>query len=294
MPGSYAGSPTYHANITPPSDGDPRTAASVRTPLQQLADRATWLKAFFDESGVKKVRNVVQVSDLKALTGMADKEVAWVAAMAAPYIYLASSIAAADDIFVVQPNSGGGRWVHPGYTIYLLRGAANGFASLNASTKVPDAQIKNAIADVQTYQRAGDATDGDLYGASVTGTSFADLFGSPPVTLANCSVGDVLHIDAAIQIRQTCVAATHNGMVQLAVRQGAGAFSGVTGSTRRLFANATNDSSRYEYIRLAGRFVVSTGGMHDVTIEAKNDAGLSSPSIDLYGSGFIRVLRVAP
>lgn len=38
MPSNYTPTATNHATITLPSDGDARTATSVRTPLQQLAD----------------------------------------------------------------------------------------------------------------------------------------------------------------------------------------------------------------------------------------------------------------
>lgn len=41
IPGSSA---SYPANIVAPVDGDPRNAASVQTPLTNLADRTAWLK----------------------------------------------------------------------------------------------------------------------------------------------------------------------------------------------------------------------------------------------------------
>lgn len=46
MPTIYAGNPaSYATNITLPSDGDPRSAASVNVPLEALADRTAFLLA---------------------------------------------------------------------------------------------------------------------------------------------------------------------------------------------------------------------------------------------------------
>lgn len=48
MSSTYAGSPSYPATITLPSDGDVGNAASVAVPLSGVADRATYLKAQTD------------------------------------------------------------------------------------------------------------------------------------------------------------------------------------------------------------------------------------------------------
>lgn len=43
MTTTYAGADSFPANITEPTDGDVRNAASVKTPLDGLADRTKWL-----------------------------------------------------------------------------------------------------------------------------------------------------------------------------------------------------------------------------------------------------------
>lgn len=43
MPSDYAGTDAFPAAIELPSDGDPRSAASVAAPLEALADRTAWL-----------------------------------------------------------------------------------------------------------------------------------------------------------------------------------------------------------------------------------------------------------
>lgn len=50
MSTTYAGTDTFPTNVTLPADGDPRTASSVNTPMQGLADRTTWLKRITDLS----------------------------------------------------------------------------------------------------------------------------------------------------------------------------------------------------------------------------------------------------
>ncbi len=45
MPDSYPGANTYHVNVSMPAGTDLQNRSSFRTPLEQLADRATALKA---------------------------------------------------------------------------------------------------------------------------------------------------------------------------------------------------------------------------------------------------------
>ena len=137
VPGS---SSSYPANITTPSDGDVRNAASVATALAQLADRTAYLKAKagIDADGAKRIRTVADVAALKAIAGAdrADKDVAIVLGTGSGvYLFSAGSTVAGDDMNVVQPTSGTGRWIH---VDYFRRGWDNGVATLDADGAVQE------------------------------------------------------------------------------------------------------------------------------------------------------------
>ena len=111
IPGS---SSSYPANVTAPSDGDTRNAASVATALGQLADRTAYLKgkAGITDDGVQIIRQVADVAALKAIGSgsRANKDVAIIPSQGL-YVFDSSSSATGDDVNVIQPTSGTGRWL---------------------------------------------------------------------------------------------------------------------------------------------------------------------------------------
>lgn len=64
---------TFNTTITAPTGGDARNAASVATPLEQLANRTAFLKNRLD-NGVKRIRQFDDLAELKAATGLTDGE----------------------------------------------------------------------------------------------------------------------------------------------------------------------------------------------------------------------------
>jgi hypothetical protein len=140
MPHILTETATYDAVVTVPDDSDPRTAASVITALQALANRSKWAHD-------KLVAGDVQVhryASLSAMAGVqpADGTVAVIAGSNASenvYIFDASSSAAALSIYVVVPTGAPttGRWIlasvpilfnagHDGASARLYTPPANG------------------------------------------------------------------------------------------------------------------------------------------------------------------------
>jgi hypothetical protein len=141
MPTSIPGSSSsFPANITAPSDGDTRNAASVATALGQLADRTAYLKAKagIDDNGAKRIRTVADVSALKAIgsSDRADKDVALVLGTGSGlYVFSSGSSITGDDMNVVQPTTGTGRWIN---IDYFRRGWDKGVAPIDENGVVPD------------------------------------------------------------------------------------------------------------------------------------------------------------
>ncbi len=114
MASTITGSSSFSNTHTVPDDGDDLSAASAITPWQSLADNTRYLQQLTESSGVKLVRSAASLAALKALTGMADKELCWVEGLGL-FFYDSGSAVTADDSMVVQPDTGSGRWLHSAY-----------------------------------------------------------------------------------------------------------------------------------------------------------------------------------
>lgn len=145
MPVTLSPSGTYGpGTVTAPVDGEPRSAGSVATGLQQLLDMVGYVKTLLD-SGVLRIRSVASVTALKALTGHTTGDHATVKDLGL-YQFDASSALTANDVTVVQPTVGGGRWLH----VNRSSNVSNGFASLDSAGKVPNAQLRGVLSQSQT------------------------------------------------------------------------------------------------------------------------------------------------
>jgi hypothetical protein len=85
------------------------------------------LQQLTEATGVKLVRNVANLAALKAIVGGAgvDRELCWVEGLGL-FFYDSAGATAADNVMVVQPDSGGGRWYH---AAYAAKGVADGLSA---------------------------------------------------------------------------------------------------------------------------------------------------------------------
>lgn len=104
-----------------------------------------WFDEVLDDIGVKRVRTYVSVATLRALTGYAEKDVAFVIGSGFFQYYPATAGDADDGVNILKPNDMGGgvgRWIRMGFPV----GVGPGLATLNASSKVPDTQLNGFLA----------------------------------------------------------------------------------------------------------------------------------------------------
>ncbi len=128
---------TYGSNPTYPEDGvDPETAAGLEVSIQTALNRSELVKTRID-AGVQKVRTVATIAALKGVTGHATGDHAVVKDMGV-YEFDGASVATSNDVTVVTPTVGGGRWLLAGRSL----GVANGFAALDATAKVAFANLR--------------------------------------------------------------------------------------------------------------------------------------------------------
>jgi hypothetical protein len=107
-----------------------------------------WLFDLFDDNGgLKRVQTVRNITALKALTPKATGDVCLVWDVATGSLigldpvlfrYDANGVGTSDDVNLVTPDAGGGRWVS---MFYGRRGQANGIAALNSGGRVDPSQL---------------------------------------------------------------------------------------------------------------------------------------------------------
>lgn len=108
----------YSATATVPTDGDARTAASVKTPFQRLLDNCAYLYDQLVTQGATRIRRVADTTALKAInttTGISDGDVRLVGdatSFSGVYVYESGSSATEELPWIVQPTTGSGRWYH--------------------------------------------------------------------------------------------------------------------------------------------------------------------------------------
>lgn len=157
-----------------PQPTDVRNAAAVRTYLQTLANRTRFL--------IDRLTALADIAALKAIAAPADGLVRHVKAKGI-YVFDVSSSAAEALPWIVQPNSGSGRWLH---ALQAVQAQASGLATLDGSAKVPAAQVPNRLVAASVAKLTANVS------VPNTGT-WTDVVS---LAVASCAVGDILVVDA--------------------------------------------------------------------------------------------------
>lgn len=191
MPTNLTGNPVSFPTQTAPVGGDPRTASSVSTPLQNAADRTQYLKAQL-EANALVYRTVLSVADLRALTVHANNQLVFVASFGETWIYNGAGTASDDGLTVAKPDDvvGNGRW----FNINLLyaAGAANHAPGpLSAGGKIPAAQIINGAKEV--------AFAGSTSSVTTSSNTFSEPSGVA-CSLLTVTSGDVIQVEYMIEV----------------------------------------------------------------------------------------------
>lgn len=194
MPTNLTGNPATFPTQTAPVGGDPRTASSVSTPLQNAADRTEYLKSIADAhggvDGVRYIRRYASLTALRASTDHVANSYVMVDGLgmyrfdtsingAIPLAFI--NIVKPDDVL----DASFGRWVHTLYSGYA--GQAYGAASLDDLAKVPVAQLRNVITQFVNQPRV-----------SVTLPASSGVAVGTAKTLTNLVAGDVVIVGAYV------------------------------------------------------------------------------------------------
>ncbi len=148
MSTTYAGTATFPASITIPSDGDTRDAASVNVGAEGLADRTVYLKQKTDVDGVLSIRSAANTAAMSALTGMANGELCLVKGTG--LYYFASGSAATVDAWLVF-TAVGGRWILDSAS---FANTSPGFAAIGvagaSANRIPASVVPNRVSQLHT------------------------------------------------------------------------------------------------------------------------------------------------
>lgn len=260
--------PTYGPNPSYPEDDvDPETAGGLEPSIQEALNRAEHGKARLD-AGVTRVRTVATVALLKAVTGQTTGDHAVVKDLGL-FEFDALSSAPPNDVTVVTPTAGGGRWLHGN------RGAVvpNGFASLDATGKVPAAQLRGqAIATATTaFTSAG-------------GTASAAPANLGPALTATLAAGQWWDFVGSLELSKTSGAAADLLGLQLFLTDPLLGVTIVPGS----YAYGRSSTGGHR-VGVVGRYKASLTGTHSARLQIFSTGSgvdyIVSGSIDTYVIG---------
>lgn len=205
MPKNLSSTGLLFPTQTSPVAGEPRTAGSLETPLQNASDRSQFLydRLLYidpDKGGARRVRRFASLVAMKGSSDHPDGTIAFVDGIGM-YQYIAASELVEASPVVITPTDvgvGAGRWIH---AIWGALNAANGVPQLDASGKLPTATLAAAngagkiaaanvaygtIQLVTSYISATFNVPHDSVEREVTGCD---------VSLSGLEVGDVILID---------------------------------------------------------------------------------------------------
>ena len=261
---------TFTSPVPALSDGQPANAAVLNAPHQALVNRTHWLKATIDSAGITRdgatrIREVADEAALKALTGMADGDLAITQDKALLFRYSASAADTELARWVVAPASGVGRWLN---TAYKLVGGANGIVKTDANERIPAAMPKNGVVAL--------ASGIFGWGQSVSSSSLVELAGHE-VTVADVEAGDVVEVHACVNYTMTS-----DGAWQWYTMRA------VDGDSTLVDVSWWGKSPGGGWGRASalGRFVATKAGAHRIYTEARIESG-TGPVVIESGTMFL-------
>lgn len=269
MPTNLTETSTFDATITVPADGDARTAASVVTPFQSLANRSKYLKTLTETTGVQKIRSVADNAALKALTGMASGDVVKQDDIRVIYVYDSGSATPEHNGIIVEPTTGGGRWFADFSAITVED--ANGDARLTLNPR-------NAVV-AQDYQETSSGTTLNF--------TVADLPFGPTITMA-LKAGDVVMLDAFTNFFSAAVTA---GRHAVAIQETHSSVTTVLANSLRLSSGEVtpNDAPMHPMTR----YTVPANATYEFRMVAIIISG-SSTAPTVYSPWQLRAMAIRP
>lgn len=264
---------TWGSNPTYPEDGvDPETAAGLEVSIQSALNRAEFLSAV-QATGVPRVRSVSSIAALKAVTGQTTGDHVVVKDLGF-FQFEAAAVLTSDDVNIVTPTVGGGRWL---LNTRALRGAINGLASLDATARVPAAQLRGQL--VSTGTTGVTSFSGGTASGSES-NAIASLF-TPSLV-----VGQVFEVHGSFFCSRTSGTSTDGEVIRFHfdVIKPSAAIRYLQGPSAVLgFSNHRNG--------ISGRFVADETGAHTIRLRVVGSAGgltysaISSAQFDSYVVG---------
>ncbi len=195
MPNNITDTSTFTATVQTVADGDSATAANFLLAPQGLANRTKFLYDAIYTNGVQAIRSVADINALKALTGMANNQVALVRGYGVFY-YNSSSTATEQLPLVVTPTAGGGRWIVSNYEsiLYPAGVTPGGIAGTDTSGRVVAASVRNGLIAVyntgqQAFQSSVDiSTDVNFTGSqTIVNLKQNDFLVAHATVFVNCA-----------------------------------------------------------------------------------------------------------
>jgi hypothetical protein len=267
MPTNLTDSATFTSPVAVPAGSDSRTAASVQTPFQSLANRTYYLQQVCEVLGVPRIKAVADLTALKALSlsGISDGDLR-VAGYSGVFRYTAGASMSEQLPMIATPNVGSGRWIS---VVYNMAGAANGLASLDANARLAQ------LAPLGRVYEGGYALSSGTVGSNST-TSYTD------VAAMTISIGTAVALDVLrINIHGRIDASGTTGTIRVVVTENGGSVIPVPGMTRAV-APGTDI-----LVSMTGRNVVASGGPLVLKVQLLSSVGatpvyLQAPSAISY------------
>ena len=272
MPQNITDADTFTATVQTPASGEPRTANSVKTPVQGLADRTRWLyNRALDRIGV------ASSAALKALAAPADGAFRIVTSAGALglFRFRAGSPLGADYApFVYDANDGSGYWEHMMARLMVLGGYGGNQPRLDTGTiRVPNSiiNIYEQVETSPTYRQVFPPTGNPAW----DDTGFEMTL---PLT-----IGDKALVRAGFGL----ASATEAGAVaRLAVTSGG--TTGIDGSQRSAGAPSAGFTAPTE---LSGLYIVPATANYTFKVQVQ---GAPTNDIRIYLHRRMEVLVIRP
>lgn len=207
---------TFPEPISVPDEGELATATALDAILQKLADRSQWLRTLLESLGVRFFRRVASTAELTAINvaTLTDGEMRLVAGTeyTGLYRYVAASVATTRAIWILPPDSGGGRWINILADIAGVAGFSHALATLDADMRLEQLPL-NALVALSVLSGVKTLDTSAAYPTDVSAAT---------VSLVDAAVGDRVKITARVGVVSGDV---HPTTIGVRVSENGGAYS---------------------------------------------------------------------